>query len=321
MSLRLSNSNSRRGFTLIELLVVIAIIAVLIALLLPAVQQAREAARRTQCKNNLKQIGLALHNYHDTHLIFPYSSSYVVPNGAAHTWFELICPYIDQAPLYAKIDFTKHSYDPVNQPLFDGRSFASISCPSNPNSSSLKVKNNTNFNYFATDKVPFPTQGLYYPLCAGSITPDQIPPDCGCENCYCNTESVASHTWNDAYLRSKHPGVFNRGVTRSRMNDISDGTSNTLLAGERNAEECGWGGSISPNFPIFFIGQKINSPSRTTNYDTTDWWRNCGSSSYHTGGAQFLLGDGAVRFISQNIDLRTYAALGDKADGAVVGEF
>ena len=310
-----------RGFTLIELLVVIAIIAVLIALLLPAVQQAREAARRTQCKNNLKQIGLALHNYHDTHNVFPFASNYLVTGSTsapAHTWVEAIFPYLDQAPLYAKIDFNKNSSDPVNRPLFDGKRFGFISCPSNPKAESLTLRDGSNFNYYGNDPLPFPTQGLYYPLCAGSILPDTSPPDCGCTGCYCTTETTVS--WGAAQAFSKYPGVFNRGVTRSRINDLSDGTSNTLLAGERNAEECGWGGAFSPNFPIFFTGQKINSPSRTTVINN-DWWKNCGSSSYHTGGAHFLLGDGAVRFISNNIDQRTYSALGDKADGAVVGEF
>src|ERR1700761_7427542 len=94
------------GFTLIELLVVIAIIAVLIALLLPAVQQAREAARRTQCKNSLKQLGLALHNYHDSLNVFPFGSTYASSGpvyGPKHTWVEYILPYVDQAPLYLQL--------------------------------------------------------------------------------------------------------------------------------------------------------------------------------------------------------------------------
>ncbi|MDB5338411.1 MAG: hypothetical protein JWN70_4030, partial [Planctomycetaceae bacterium] len=93
----------RSGFTLIELLVVIAIIAVLIALLLPAVQQAREAARRSQCKNNLKQLGLALHNYHDTYGVFPYAQTPCCSGG--HTWVEMLLPFMDQAPMYNQINF------------------------------------------------------------------------------------------------------------------------------------------------------------------------------------------------------------------------
>ena len=95
----------RRGFTLIELLVVIAIIAVLIALLLPAVQQARESARRTQCKNNLKQLGLALHNYHDTHNFFPPGNVASQVGGWGPSWWIFILPYIDQAPVYSSLTF------------------------------------------------------------------------------------------------------------------------------------------------------------------------------------------------------------------------
>lgn len=115
-----------RGFTLIELLVVIAIIAVLIALLLPAVQQAREAARRTQCKNNLKQIGLALHNYHDTYSVFPAA----VTGDPAVSWRILLLPYLSEVPLYATYDLTKPWDAPVNDLLSKGRVWV-YECPSN----------------------------------------------------------------------------------------------------------------------------------------------------------------------------------------------
>ncbi len=312
--MRLNNRISR-GFTLIELLVVIAIIAVLIALLLPAVQQAREAARRTQCKNNLKQIGLALHNYHDSVGLFPYCSTYPFGSNTKHTWVEFILPYIDNAPLFNKINFSlsNDATTPSNNlALFDSKPFAFIQCPSNPNSTLLTCKNGALFQEFASKH-----QSLAYPLMSGSITPDSVPTDCGCENCFCNTESVATHTWNDSQNHGRFPGIFNRGITASRIRDIVDGTSNTIMAAERNSEECGWGGAFSWNFTNVYTGQKINSPTRTVNY-SGDWWRNCGSSSYHTGGAHMLMADGAVRFFSNNIDFATYCGMGDKADGKVV---
>ncbi|HUQ71374.1 MAG TPA: DUF1559 domain-containing protein, partial [Planctomycetaceae bacterium] len=137
-----SQGSRRRGFTLIELLVVIAIIAILIALLLPAVQQAREAARRTQCRNNLKQLGLALHNYHDNFNIFPMGFSDVVAgnaerNGSGWAWSAMVLPYLDQAPLYNQFNFNVTPYNCVNcaapitgNQALVGTQLAAFSCPS-----------------------------------------------------------------------------------------------------------------------------------------------------------------------------------------------
>ena len=145
----MSQLRSRRGFTLIELLVVIAIIAVLIALLLPAVQQAREAARRTQCRNNLKQLGVALHNYHDTHRVFPLACIRGLQGSSANiegfgTWLVYLFPYIDQTPLYNTFNFPYvggtyglGSYGTVNMATVN-IPIQALMCPSDPDA---KVKN------------------------------------------------------------------------------------------------------------------------------------------------------------------------------------
>jgi len=307
----------RHAFTLIELLVVIAIIAVLIALLLPAVQQAREAARRSQCKNNLKQLGLGMHNYHDSHQMFPYASSWA---SRTHTWVELLLPYIDQAPLYNQINFSLSNNStagsPSNVSLFLNRHLSILACPSNPASNSLAFRSGEAF--WLAPGSPGLSQGLYYPLCAGSILPDSIPPDCGCNSCYCNTETSSTKSWS-LQTPTTYPGIFSRGITSSRLRNITDGTSNTLLAGERNAEDCGFSSAFSWNFPVFFTGQKINSPTRTnTSTVLSAWWSNCGSSSRHVGGAHFLFADGSVHFLSENLNHRVFCGLGDKADGTVV---
>jgi len=300
----------RVGFTLIELLVVIAIIAVLIALLLPAVQQAREAARRTQCKNNLKQLGLAMHNYHDSHGIFPYAQTPCCSGG--HTWVEMILPYIDGAPLYSQINFnldiTNGSLTTGNRSLIEGKPFQFLACPSNPYSSTLQTKANENFWL-----VDFPTQGLGYVPCAGSILPDSRTPDCPAGLTYCISEP--SITWNQPHVTGPGPGMFNRGPTRCRLRDVTDGTTNVFMLGERRAEECRFGGAFNANFSIAYIGQKPNSPTRSTN--TFDWTRNCGYGSHHVGGVQMVMADGSTQFISDNIDFRIWSWLGDKADGNV----
>ena len=315
-----------RGFTLIELLVVIAIIAILIALLLPAVQQAREAARRTECKNNLHQLGLALHNYHDAHKVFPYAASYNAI-GSKHTWVEFVLPYIDQAPLYNQINFSRNNDDTTtlglgggnNLRLFENKFFGFIACPSNPDSERLRLVNDGPWTLWATSTSK--VMGLGYVPCAGTIclATTAMPPDCPTFPSFCVTEDCASTTnppsWGAAHARYS-PGIFNRGVTDTRIRDIPDGTSNVFMLGERLAENCRLGAAFSTNAPIAYMGQKLNSPTRSTN--PNDYWRNCGYSSAHEGGAHMLMADGSVHFVSENIDFETWCRLGDRADNKTV---
>ncbi len=316
------------GFTLIELLVVIAIIAVLIALLLPAVQQAREAARRTQCKNNLKQIGLALHNYHDTTQRFPYAVSAVDNNAfiipvSLHTWNEFILPYIDQAPLYNQLNFSLSNDDnsttPVsNYNLLTNKHFTFQSCPSNPYTGGFVCIDGLGFTNHAGSVVN--TQIMCYATCSGPQAIDYLATgtDCPGTDGYC---------WQGSFNLSgadTNPAIFGqRNLWSSRMRDITDGTSNTFMILERRGELGRYIGLLSDHIFGCPTNNKPNSPliNKSSSDYPLGYYNNIGASSHHTGGIHVLLADGTVRFISNNIDFVTYNYLGGRADGKVIGEF
>ena len=291
-------STGKRGFTLIELLVVIAIIAVLIALLLPAVQQAREAARRSQCKNSLKQIGLALHNYHDAANAFPpgWIGPNFTPTFQGWGWSIMILPYIDQAPLYTALS-----------PII--------------NSGSGIVANSGG----ATVISPIPTL-----RCASDNGP------------------ILATTLG-SYARSNYPGVSGQtliGTTPSvvitpggtfgenskrNLRDYTDGTSNSFLVGERRSSggpaanpggDTTWAGAYADNTAqgqAYAIGDcNVNNG---LNFHGTSASGVTGFSSNHTGGGHFLLGDGSVRFVSDNMQSTTYGNLSTIGDGQVIGDF
>jgi len=318
--------SAQKGFTLIELMVVIAIIAVLIALLLPAVQQAREAARRSECKNKLKQLGLALHNYHDTYRRFPYSSSGYAGNGltvigVSHTWSEFILPYIDQAPLFNQLDFnasnSSTSGSPSNSSLLSGKRFAFQACPSNPYIDSIKTRFNGSWQTIGSQ------QGMCYAPCAGPQGNDQTPNnyDCPSSPSFCDygSTSTAYKGWSSP-SPADCPGMFGgRNVYSSTIRDVTDGLTNTIMLGEIRPDLTQYHGMFSTNFQGTFTWLKLNSPS--TNFAADDWKKNAGMGSYHTGGAHVLRADGSITFLSENIDFNTFNYLGAKADGKVIGEY
>ncbi len=312
------STRPRRGFTLIELLVVIAIIAILIALLLPAVQQAREAARRSQCKNNLKQIGLAFHNYHDTHRTFPPGwidnetclSGGSCVNGTGSTasddseatnrnglgWGTMVLPFLDQAPLYNQIgtetnNFANNWHKIVSGGIASSKIVLNVyNCPSDP------------MGGINTDKGSF-----------------------GKSN-YANERTTLG------------------GNSKLRIRDITDGTTNTILIGEVTTKnETGTTGScagtpcpyegklwIGPrtsttgwepgllNEDVYFIDTNvhdlINGGKRPVSHRFA-------LSSAHEGGVHIALADGSVRFLSENVDGTTYIRLNNPKDGNVIGEF
>lgn len=296
-------NKSRFGFTLIELLVVIAIIAVLIALLLPAVQQAREAARRSQCKNNLKQLGLALHNYESSYNIFPpaYIGSMVADTEQeqhGHGWGTMLLPFIDQTPLYNIVKPNGISGAADDPGIWEVRGG--------------------------------PTQG------EGTILPAFLCPSCATVA----SKSVGmDETWKNGfgtshYACSQGPeipvdgdeqGLFGyRGGLPSaqKIRDCTDGTSNTLAFGEKCYFTIDdgdlkdwpvWVGPIGEDEQVVFKSEPGDVMNTSVDDDS--------AFSPHVGGVHFTFADGSVRFLSENINTTVYHNLGARNDGNPVGDF
>ena len=297
-----------RGFTLIELLVVIAIIAILIALLLPAVQQAREAARRTQCKNNMKQLGLALHNYHDVHTAFPsgwiavdnrVQSAHDGLNGAG--WGTMILPYIEQSALYNQFNANLAIHDPVNVP-FINNVLPAWQCPSDPKPDKWQIEEEGSPG---TVLAELPTANYI-----GVFGTEELD---GCENAPGTAPVLANG-------QCRGNGIFYHN-SKVQMRDITDGTTNTFIIGERRTDTAlgwfsTWPGMVAEGEEAFqrILGSADHVPNDPVSH-LDDF------SSNHTGGAQFVLGDGSVRFISENVDHALYQSLRTIQGGEIVGEF
>ncbi|SFH67900.1 DUF1559 domain-containing protein [Planctomicrobium piriforme] len=313
------SADRKSGFTLIELLVVIAIIAILIALLLPAVQQAREAARRSQCKNNLKQIGLAFHNYHDTFGVFHPGG----PNGTASntatnlqrkmtSWCTALLPYVDQAPIYNKYDSTKWFFETPNTDVTVTQ-LPVFLCPSNPESDLKRTYSGA--DYGRTDY-----SGLYH----AALGNDAFP-------------SKSSGVNPNGIMQGAifpNPGNFDPVTKRMSMRDVTDGLSNTMIIGEApNSQNGLWAGHKN------FFTQMANingryTPAGQTPFTACDIFVpytpavgtlgcNYGQSlhSLHVGGAQICMGDGSVRFVGASLDFNVIKALVTFNGGETVSEF
>ena len=325
MSRSARSKHSTKGFTLIELLVVIAIIAVLIALLLPAVQQAREAARRTQCKNNLKQIGLALHNYHDTFLQFPCPFGITGYNSGGgerwgHSQWVGLLPYMDKANLYGQWDFsTADEGWTGNVALARIAVLPLLKCPSSDMNNRTPYVNTQSSHYFGI----------------GGAVPTGAWTD--------TTGLTTGVPWG--MTSSRGMMVFGGKAIAA----CTDGTSNTIIEGEishyvfdatgstkdNRAPSRRWSWSMgglsgwrdwAPQISNVCVRYAPNS--RVLGADGLVWpgWddasgSNCPLTSPHAGGVHCLLTDGAVRFISDNIDMYTLTVLSVRDDNKSVGEF
>lgn len=320
-------ARTRRGFTLIELLVVIAIIAILIALLLPAVQQAREAARRTQCKNNLKQLGLALHNYHDNYNMFPgYANGSGTPvnSGVPMAGFRTrmsgvvaLLPFLDQAPLYNQIWAATPSEFPWNDVSYWKLSLPAMNCPSDigklPPVGGFRGKRNYVFcagdgwagngnNSGSATPILVQTRGLF-----GAVTCYGIR-DCtdGTSNTLAMSEAVAPVSANGFGAVANTTGTTTPAACQALLNGAGRTYSDGGWTGD-TTRGFRWGDGAA-YFSAFSAAVKPNSANcygATANH----WFDGMFSAtSQHVGGVHCLMADGAVRFISENISTGNQAA-------------
>jgi prepilin-type N-terminal cleavage/methylation domain-containing protein/prepilin-type processing-associated H-X9-DG protein len=336
---------SRRGFTLIELLVVIAIIAILIGLLLPAVQKVREAAARSKCQNNLKQLALAVINFESVNAFYPRgnapsSSSFQTGDNGA-SWMFMSLPYAEQDNLYQQVRNSGSLQNAVNAKILPavlpfGR------CPSDY----FDLGNGFYCNYVGSsgpqcNNAPTGFPAPFQQYCNGQNVPGSggVPP---AVNTYPGYGPSAS--WGDTSDPNLVRGMFVRGGAMIRHTDVTDGTSNTILLGEILPEVAefqrwttfGWAGGndVSQGQTIQPINWPIDPISPLpTNFSATpgppycpgnlancmvNWHVTWGFKSRHTLGANFAFVDGSVHFINQNIDHRTYQYLGCRNDGQPV---
>ena len=345
----------RRGFTLIELLVVIAIIGLLIALLLPAVQATRESGRRSACSTKLKQIGLALQNYHDARKSFPsgivFSSQLKAAldsdgphsswrfNGRSPAWGSMILPYMEQGEVYDRLAFTQATWTRSGKPSEPVQTVQTITIVSSSSSVSAR---------------PLPV----YSCPSDTLKQTGLLDNMGTSNYVGNWGVPAGFYEGVGGQRQGLPPPNPSGVlyqaSAISIKDITDGASKTILAGEISTQQRMWqsgpGGMLDgqfagiwPALPLnqgvkfddlvlrdFDARHPLNSPLPQDTIDgnpNMNGWADCdGFGSRHPGGANFVMCDGAVRFISENIDsassdpknLGTYQRLGHRADGSAI---
>ena len=296
----------RRGFTLIELLVVIAIIAVLIALLLPAVQAAREAARRAQCVNNMKQIALACHNYEQINLSFPTQvggiPKWFVNSDYRTGWMVQILPQMEQSALFNAYNFAgdRAEYSFNNQTVIQ-TPLAAVNCPSY--AGPMLQQGQADWNgYAGTEQAAMAQWNIAGTCYKGNLGDNTTGPFPGSTNAYGD-------------LGGNGPtatGIFWRAQMLVTIASVTDGTSNTMIAGEALPNACNWNAWSESNSSVATTSIPIN---QRTNLDRKNPGYCYGFRSQHPGGMNVGMCDGSVKFLKNSINQLTYRALSTRAGG------
>jgi prepilin-type N-terminal cleavage/methylation domain-containing protein/prepilin-type processing-associated H-X9-DG protein len=297
------------GFTLVELLVVIAIIGVLVALLLPAVQAAREAARRMQCSNNLRQMGLALHNYHDVNQSFP--MNYRPVAAGPYSWMQAILPYIEQQNLYSQLTIGG-TQSLTNNAQVASTAIKGYLCPSDgitPKGALMPNRSDSGGTKAITN----------YKACSGAawgwtiVNSNNVRWQ-GDSNGLIHCDGFMCSNSYGSVASSVTPGMGDVFKNQMRIATISDGTSNSFAVGEAIGAWSYWTWWYNSNACVATCGLPLNYRRGIDKLDdatmASSWNRNFGFYSLHPAGGNFAMCDGSVRFVADNIDTTSYRALG-----------
>ena len=310
----------RSGFTLVELLVVIAIIGTLVGLLLPAVQAARESARRSSCTNNIKQLALALHNIHDANGKLPFAANIIDSTKTdwwksypISTWNVGIMPFIEMTGVYNTLGLQQGFTNTTTS--LQRKRMPFQECPSNPFAAGFGMANTDTRDGTKDWDSSYgikQTAVECYAVCAGPSRYDNIGYDCASDGTYC--ADGQSKYWSP--LSAENPGMFSPSAPfQCKFKDVPDGLSTTIMIGERNGEQFLFGGVFYGFWRGFLTGIRINSTTKSFADPAAVRSFAPGLSSYHQGGASVAMADGSVTFLTDGTDFVVYNYLGNRRDG------
>ena len=317
-------STRRPAFTLIELLVVIAIISVLIGLLLPAVQKVREAAARSQCANNLKQLGLAVHDYHSARGKFPPNNIYSYdPTGPNWSWLANLLPQIEQDNLYRQANIGGRPPNNINQSLPQiATRVKTFLCPSDPDAFNGPVSHPSNFDMYDPVLGPLTYEVTCYRANIGSNWgggPPGSPLWWGTDPQWCNPDPNNSNPALTYDGCANGNGVIWENNNPLNILSVTDGSSNTIMIGEALTGKDYQNAWCHMDNAIATCAYPPNAKNPLTgkDYPPDQWWNRYAFTSAHPGGVQFAMADGSVHFINDGISLSLFRALGTRALGEV----